>query len=268
MNKLDDEVLMAFADGELEPAQRDCVAARIGADPELRARLAVFLDTGRPLTNLFAHKVAEDVPEHLIALVRDFHPDGQEQALPRERPPFIHRLRSHLEDLFGSWQLAAAGAAAASIVLFAVGSFVSGGSTSSQTRPIVATGPVTATSSLGRMLQAQVSGVDVPMPDNEQWQFRSDLSFRNKDGRHCRRFVVAQGTASDAVAAIACRSPSVGWSVVTTAQTQVRMKNEGALKTVSEVERSRAIEATLDQIMPDDAYGADEEKRLIARDWQ
>ncbi len=62
---LPDELIMAFADGELHPPLACHVRQAIGSDPEARRKYRAFLST-RPLAgNAFDAILAEPVPERL-----------------------------------------------------------------------------------------------------------------------------------------------------------------------------------------------------------
>lgn len=70
--QIDDETLMAFADGELDPATTTQVAAAIDADPDLQARLRLFSESRNRLQaeaqDAFAQSSAQDA--QLIARIR------------------------------------------------------------------------------------------------------------------------------------------------------------------------------------------------------
>ncbi|WP_149195088.1 anti-sigma factor family protein [Luteimonas suaedae] len=68
--KIDDEMLMAYADGELEPADAARVAASIAADPALGARLERHRALRARLAAGFAGVLEEPVPERLLAAAR------------------------------------------------------------------------------------------------------------------------------------------------------------------------------------------------------
>jgi hypothetical protein len=65
-----DELLMAFADGELDDSARRSLEAALGREPQLRERLQVFLDTNHAnLRQPFEHILSEPVPDALLAAV-------------------------------------------------------------------------------------------------------------------------------------------------------------------------------------------------------
>ena len=65
-----DDVLMAFADGELDEATRQMVEAAERDDPDVRRRLAAHRQLRTRLQTAFAATLDEPVPERLLAAVR------------------------------------------------------------------------------------------------------------------------------------------------------------------------------------------------------
>jgi len=65
--KYDDETLMAYADGELEPAQRTAIEAAIAQDPELAQRVAQQRALRTKLAQAFGKVMDEPVPDRLAA---------------------------------------------------------------------------------------------------------------------------------------------------------------------------------------------------------
>ncbi len=72
MAKLTDEMLMAYADGQLNALARAKVEAVLPGDQDARRRLGVFRATGAPLAQLYAGPMAEPVPAHLKDFVLNY----------------------------------------------------------------------------------------------------------------------------------------------------------------------------------------------------
>jgi anti-sigma factor RsiW len=64
---LDEETLMAYADGELDPAQRAEIAAAIEKDPALAARVEKHRALRAEVAGAFAPVLTQPVPERLRA---------------------------------------------------------------------------------------------------------------------------------------------------------------------------------------------------------
>ena len=86
-----DETLMAYADGELEPAQRAEVEAALAADPKLAARVEAHRALRRKLNTTFDPILMETVPDALVASARS-SPATRPSAMP-ERAATVTDLR-------------------------------------------------------------------------------------------------------------------------------------------------------------------------------
>ncbi|NUS70143.1 MAG: anti-sigma factor [Ensifer adhaerens] len=65
-----DEILMAFADGELDEATMRRVEAALETDDELMARVAMFMETRAAASEALKPVLDEPVPDELVAKVR------------------------------------------------------------------------------------------------------------------------------------------------------------------------------------------------------
>jgi len=86
MLKHSDEALVAYLDGELEPADQRDVEAWLDADPAARERLTALAQSGDLLRSAFADIVNEPVPEYLIAAARGETAAAQPAAAPVRDP--------------------------------------------------------------------------------------------------------------------------------------------------------------------------------------
>jgi hypothetical protein len=68
--KVTEEMLMAYADGELDAAERAQVEAAMAADPQLAQRVSAHQAMRRRLATGFASVLEEPVPERLASLAR------------------------------------------------------------------------------------------------------------------------------------------------------------------------------------------------------
>lgn len=68
--KIDEEILMAYADGELDTAARTTVETALREDPALAARVAAHRTLREQLSSAFASELDEPVPPHLLAAAR------------------------------------------------------------------------------------------------------------------------------------------------------------------------------------------------------
>jgi len=69
MTKLDEEILMAYVDGELDPRRMAEIEAALAEDAEARAMVQMFRDSTALLRGPFDQILRETVPERLLATV-------------------------------------------------------------------------------------------------------------------------------------------------------------------------------------------------------
>jgi anti-sigma factor RsiW len=187
----DDELLMAYADGELEPERAATVEEAMTADPEVARRVEAFREDRRRLGAAFAPVADEAVPDRLIAAIlapgRSGVADlGAERA--KRRPG-------------GSWAWPQGLAMAACL---AGGLAIGLGYHRLDPRPLVEVEPgLVASGPLAGALDRQLGGSETAGP------VRVGLSFRAMDGRYCRTFVAS---AAAPVAGLACREDD-GWRI-------------------------------------------------------
>src|SRR5215470_8608416 len=103
VTNLSDESLMAYADGQLQPAEMVRIERLLAADPALRARLKVFHTTGRNLASLFDGHLNAPLPPRFTLFTRTLRTDWSK---------VFHGLRRKRQYLpkFGGFRFAAASA--------------------------------------------------------------------------------------------------------------------------------------------------------------
>ncbi len=183
--ELPDELLMAYADGELEVPERARVAAAVAADPELARRVAAHRALRSTLAASYSKVLDEPVPDRLASLVRAASTQSNSgQVLPFRRkavPP-----RPWLQ-----W-----GSLAASFVLGAL--LWQFGSRQYLAGPVVDhNGELVAAGVLARALSSQLAAERAP-----SLPVQIGVSFLSKGGDYCRTFQLRGATA---VAGLACQ---------------------------------------------------------------
>jgi hypothetical protein len=179
MMAVDDDLLMAFADGELDEVTRARVERAVAEDPALKARLAVQQRLRARLAAHYGPAAEEEVPERLRSML--------ETKVVRFAP--ARRARP-------VWQNLAA--LAATLVLG-----LALGRTLTAPSPIgVERGTMVAQGALADALETELASAQA-----QDAATRIGVSFAAADGRLCRTFESA------AAAGLACRGDA-GWQVM------------------------------------------------------
>jgi hypothetical protein len=187
-----DEVLMAYADEELDEKTRLAVEAAMAADPEIARRIAQHRALRARLRRAFDPVLDEPVPQHLIDLARK--PEVPSSA-PRSAEVVSLPRRSARRPRLPEWT-----ALAASLLIgILAGRFAfrsSGpGFISARNGHMMASGLLA--DALTRQLASQQRASE---------PVQIGVSFRSKSGEYCRTF----STHTPALAGLACHAAD-GW---------------------------------------------------------
>ncbi len=272
MSEVSDEMLMAYVDGELAPAERERLAALIERDPELRRRVAVFAETARVLEQAFAPVVEQPVSERLLRAARGNGSSAAAQT--RTKASGAGRRRTAGARPFRPGQAVALAAClvlgialgrlvpfdlateppTGSPVPFATGSAAEALQTALESRPSGATERFATTAS------GDMSGRITPL-----------ASFRDRAERWCREFeaVLPGGSDSRAVFGVACRHDDGRW------QTEVLITEAPAPAATDETgygpasgSTDTAIESLIDRMMKNAPLTPGEETQRLETGWQ
>ncbi len=230
---IDDEKLMAYADGELDPTESAQIEGAIAADPALRDRVEAHRRMRTRLSASFEGVLEEPVPERLLAAARG-EKRGEVVDLAARRTARWPAARR--------W-----GAMAASL---AAGLLIGVGVMNAQTPLIAVTGDgMSARGALARALDTQLAS-------DQESAVRIGLSFRAQDGDYCRTFELAERE----TAGLACRAGN-GWTV------EMTTAHEGG----GEVRQAAApaeILNAVDAMIDGEPLDADSEARARDAGWR
>jgi hypothetical protein len=180
--KLPDEMLMAYADGELDAAERGRVEAAVAADPELARRVAAHKALRTTLAASYSKVLEEPVPERLATLLRTAPVHGQ--VLPFRRKAAQRRPWLQWGSLAASFVLGAL------VWQFGSRQYLSG--------PVVdRNGELVASGVLARALSSQLAAEQAPSTP-----VQIGVSFLSKGGDYCRTFQLRE---APGVAGLACQ---------------------------------------------------------------
>lgn len=192
-----EELLMAYADGELDAARTAEVEAAMAADPLVAERVNRHRRLRAQLAGVHGAALSEPVPEALTAALR--RPAPAVGAVVVDLAEIRARRAAARQRPAPGWRRW--GTMAACLV----GGLVVGAALMQRPAPMVvasAAGGLTAHGPLAHALDAQLAA----QPGGGAQPVKIGVSFRSIEGRYCRTFQAASLTG------VACRD-SQGWSV-------------------------------------------------------
>jgi len=246
-----DWMLMAYADGELEPHEREAVAAYVAGNMAAAERMAGFQRSGRALGRLYDRSLREPVPDHLVDLVRG-------ARLRQPAAPDLHALLG--APLRWLRPMAYAASAAVFAVAIAGGIVSRGGVAPDSSHPGPALRLALETSPTGHQTVAGTGSARTAITPV--------LTFASTSGHYCRQYLVT-GAGSASMAGVGCRLDTGEWHIeaeVPATGTVAARKNGYAPASGSAP--PAALETAIDRLIKGDALSPAEEARLISQRWQ
>jgi hypothetical protein len=242
-----EEVLMAYADNELDAQTRAAVEAAMAADPEIARRVARHKALRTRLRVAYDKVLDEPVPERLTATVRA----APTPAIRRENNVVPLRRKSAPRWSWPQWS-----AIAASLVLGIVaGQLVP---RSSETGPIVTkNGQLLASGGLAHSLSAQLVS-----EQTQSTPMQIGVSFRSKSGTYCRTFALRDAAS---LAGLACREGD-HWRVQILAQNGNPASGTGTYRQAGSGMPQSVLQA-VDEQSAGEPLDARAEAAARARDW-
>ena len=280
MAKLTDEMLMAFADGQLNALTRAKVEATLQGSPGARRRLAIFRATGAPLAKLYEQPMAEPVPQHLIDFVMNHRPPApvlkagrSEEDVAQSLKWFARKARMLAAGVAGwldapaprtvRWQLAAASLAVLAIGAGA-GFSLRDGAGSQDGLVAFDDGRIFASGALLRVLETAPSGQDSRIGGvrGEAVTMRAALTFKSTQQTYCREYEI-ETPANGGFAGLGCRERDGRWAI------EVNIRTGGAANGIKTAGRERvALDTMVDRLMEGIAFGPKEEAAAISSGWK
>ena len=276
MSVVSDEVLMAFADGALDPAEREAVEAIIERHPECRQKVEKYRATLAPLQSLFRETINID---HLAPLVEQIR---RSELGPARAPlraaevrqlPQSHTMRLQRRAFRPSYPTAIA-ASVALLIGAALGWLLQPGTTSSVPAAgliQVSDGSLLAQGALQDLLEHTARGVPLTTEmAGKAWELEASFTFRAADQQPCRRYEL-RSVARDHFAGYACRSTQGEWMIRGHAKLDAPAANaQGGFAPASGPAADAAdlaLEAAIRAAGGGRVYQDAEEKALIASGW-
>ncbi len=254
---LSDETLMAYADGELDDAERIRVGKILDGNPEARARLRVFQTTGNSLAPAF------DPPERPLPAALSVPVRGDAQSEARGgMSSWADRLRDWLHTV--SAQQAALAAAVIALAF-------TGGALWQRTMPsapgeaalmAAEDGGFRAAGRLAGVLET--AGSDPSGPEHAEIAVLQ--TFRNAEGGYCREYVLRGPGEAGYAAGVACRRADGAWRIA------VHAAEDGPVSPESYTPAGGGTQRIVDGYVHDIMQGApldgEAEQEALKRGWR
>lgn len=262
MMHFDDETLMAYADGELDPATSAQVRAAMAGDAAMAGRVARHRAMRDDVHASFAPVLDEAVPQRLRDALR------QAQAAPASPAPAYARgpAANH-----SRWSLPVWGALAATLVVgvligkMAVPLFAAAGGKSAAAATVATVdGRLAAGGALARALSQQLASA----PRRGQ-AVSIGITFRAADGQFCRSFTLRDGPPeASALAGLACRAPAGGdgWLIPVLVETRADTAAPATYRMAGSA--APAILQAIDERIAGQPLDAAAERQALQRNWR
>lgn len=245
--ELTDELLVAYVDDELDPAQRAMVSSALAGSPALRHRADQMRLARDLLCEAFPLRPDATVPAPVAAAADRL----AEACATRARPKAPH------------WKYAIAAslllAAAASVTYLTLRprSEVHGGAVTALMR-------IAPESPLHTVLESGASGT-VTQVHGEDAFVRAVLTFRSKDGRFCREFEISAGAAGST--GIACRENGEWHAEVLMKKASAAPVESGYYSPAGQ-DDDPALARVVDRLIQGDPLSVSEEAQTMAQGWR
>lgn len=233
-----DEVLMAYADDELDAGTRAAVDAAMAADPEIARRVAQHKALRNRFHSAFSKVLDEPVPARLR---------------PRSDNVVPLRRRQARRSMWPQWTAIAASLIVGAIIgrLALIRPDNSG--------PIATTGgQLLASGALAGALTDQLASAQTAADP-----VRIGVSFRSKSRQYCRTFALASPAT---IAGVACRAAD-GWRIGALARTEPQSGDSGSYRQAASAMPPAVLAAVNSQIAGEPLDAA-AEAAARARHWQ
>jgi hypothetical protein len=262
---LTDEILMAYADGELGTEDRARVDAVLERDPNSRARLAIFQSTGTPLAALYQKPMLEAPPAHLVNMVLNHGSAKLLQTIKRAARPKsgLAAWRLWVFPIHVPWPMAFA-----SVALLVAGGglgwFLRSASEPGSSLVAFDKGHLFATGALQQVLEKAPSLQEARIDGaaGNAVTARVILTFKSKAQTYCREYEV--GTSGQGShTGLGCRDKTGKWAI------QVYVPSNGIGRPgLAGGAGTPAIDTIVDEIMDRDALGRNDETAAIKAGWR
>ncbi|MEE4378370.1 MAG: hypothetical protein V2J55_12805 [Candidatus Competibacteraceae bacterium] len=273
MTKLDDETLLAFADGELDSQQMELVATQLTNDPEARETLRIFQESAALVKDAFDQPLHEPVPDRLLQTINETEPDASvsDMRLARQKAGTAKRQKPVFSTLAAAASVALVVGLASGYATFRVAATAYDGYTS----PLL----MTNDGLLSQALETTASGSLFDVQDAAtagSRQITPLLTFQDQNRRFCREYeetITTQSIRRDLVG-VACRAGDGSWipeTVMARKLVAATLPSENIAASVYVPAAGADIapfDLVIDAMMTDEPISPTEEQQLLREGWK
>jgi hypothetical protein len=265
MTDVSEILLMRYADGEVDKAERRAVEDHLAANPGARNQLAAFEATGRRLGDACRDALDLPIPQALLDTIATSPMAVRRVAVEDNISPW-RRIAS----LFGFETLSLMPVAFACAAALAIGGYALRGAVTQPTRGtpllVVTDGRTDAGRWLAAALDATASGQTLTGDNSGQMVIlKPVLSFVSTANTMCRQFDVS--ATDGGFTAVGCKQRDGRWQIEAQAANVAVSGSSSAIKPASGQEPS-AIDAVVDTLITGDVMTPALEAEAIARGWK
>ena len=255
MNKISDEIIMAYIDSELDEEQSEIVRKALKHDAHLQEKAALFQETRSMLNGIYDAPLNEGVPERLLNTIETFHPETPWEKITA----FFHRV---FPATIMQYPLAAA-----LLVVFIIGSGLSSYLTISASITTTDVPSLVKSKAFRNGMETIPSGQIITLAEHKS-QMILVATFQNKTGNFCRQFELMSSSESNPVFSqgIACRTPGGKWKTVAF-NTPEHLPRQTAENSYELAGGAELIDKTADQLREGSVLTARREAELLLQKW-
>lgn len=283
MSEISDEMLMAYADGALDPVQRRLVDSYLQTSQDGAARLAPFLSTGALLQRQLAPMLSWPVPPDLVETIRKAPmataPAAKGSiakfaALPKSEPLAAPGFWTQLVELITAplpFGLVATACTAALLFGGVTGWALRGmpeGEPPSTALVALNNGKFVAAAPLAHVLEAQASKTTaVVYTADGDVSIAPFMTFATHDKHFCRQYDITLATGAQA-AGLGCRQTDGTWTIEVHTAVASAAGTRDDLSRPASSRALPAIDAVADTLIDGPALPIATESDLIKNGWR
>lgn len=275
MSEISDETLMAYADGELDGAERVRVETYLARDPAGTERLAVFAATGKTLANLFDQPMREPVPQRLLDVVMcPVIPTAKDIVAPVPTAsaiiiPFERAQRQPHPAVQRPWMLAAA---SLSLIAAGLGTFLvlqqsKSGDDAAFGIATTGDGAKIAGTELAAALNVTPGGSSITRTiDGVPASIKPVFTFASAGQTYCRQYEISRAEAST-LAGVACHDAQGQWKIEAQVAAEDSVPSAGKITPAGKVSAA-SVDAVVDRMIAGDVLGLQDEASVMENNWK